>query len=221
VLVLALNAAFAVVQERQAEHALELLQRYLPPAARVRRDGTALSVEARSVVPGDVLLVAEGERICADGTALAGSMQVDASALTGESVPVSVTAGDQVDGRAFSGTLCVGGSAEVLVEQTGMRTEIGRIAALTERVGTEQSPLERQVRKAAVLIAVVAIISGFAFIPIGMAAGLTLGGAAVFAIGLLVANVPEGLLPTITLALAAGVPVAGTQRRTGQTTQRS
>jgi calcium-translocating P-type ATPase len=86
-----------------------------------------------------------------------------------------------------------------------MRTELGRIAALSQRGGRQESPLERQVKRVAWLIATVAVAAGVAFLPIGLAAGLSVGAAASFAIGLLVANVPEGLLPTITLALAVGV----------------
>jgi len=92
-----------------------------------------------------------------------------------------------------------------LVTATGMRTEIGRIASLSERVGRSDSPLEAQVKKVAKLIAVVAVVAGLAFLPLGSLAGLSLAAAISFAIGLLVANVPEGLLPTITLALAVGV----------------
>ena len=93
-----------------------------------------------------------------------------------------------------------------------MQTELGRIAALSERVEAEESPLEQQVRRVAWLIALVAVAAGLAFLPIGwLAAGLPLEDAFTFAIGLIVANVPEGLLPTLTLALAVGV--AGLARR--------
>ena len=105
----------------------------------------------------------------------------------------------------FSGTTCTGGEADALVTATGMRTELGRIAALSERAGSSESPLEHQVKRATMLIAFVAVGAGIAFLPIGLAAGLSVAAAASFAIGLLVANVPEGLLPTITLALAVGV----------------
>ena len=88
-----------------------------------------------------------------------------------------------------------------------MSTQLGRIATLTQAVGREESPLERQVKRVARLIALVAVVAAVAFVPIGMLAGLSLTQAGVFAIGLLVANVPEGLLPTITLALATGVRV--------------
>ena len=92
-----------------------------------------------------------------------------------------------------------------MVTATGMSTQLGRIAALSQRVGRDESPLEHQVKRVAWLIALVALSAGIAFLPVGLAAGLTLVAAASFAIGLLVANVPEGLLPTITLALAVGV----------------
>ena len=95
---------------------------------------------------------------------------------------------------------------EALVFATGMRTELGRIAALSERVEVEESPLEHQVRRVAWLIALVAVAAGLVFLPIGwLAAGLPLQDAFTFAVGLIVANVPEGLLPTLTLALAVGV----------------
>jgi len=213
VAVIFLNAAFAFAQEMQAERAVEALAAFLPERARVRRDGQELEIEARRLVPGDVLLIDEGDSICADARLTTGALEVDMSTLTGESVPVtrSVGPGDagvprlQAADLVFSGTACTGGQAEALVTATGMRTELGRIAALSQRTGADRSPLERQVLRAARLIAGVAIGAGAAFLPIGLAAGLTVAAAASFAIGLLVANVPEGLLPTITLALAVGV----------------
>jgi magnesium-transporting ATPase (P-type) len=105
----------------------------------------------------------------------------------------------------FTGTTCVAGTATGVVFATGALTELGRIAALSQRVRREESPLERQVRRVAWLIAMVAVGAGLVFLPLGLLAGLTFAEAAVFAVGLLVANVPEGLLPTITLAFAAGV----------------
>ncbi|WP_084793716.1 cation-translocating P-type ATPase [Actinokineospora bangkokensis] len=216
VAVVFLNAGLAFAQEQRAERAVRTLAGYLPPMASVLRDGARTSVPARDLVPGDVLLVDEGDRISADARLLSGTVEVDLSTLNGESVPVTRTAGDDavegdvLDARdlVFSGTTCTAGSASALVHATGMRTEIGRIAALTEHVGHDRSPLERQVTRVAWLIAAVAVGAGAAFLPIGtLLAGLPLGDAVQFAIGLLVANVPEGLLPTITLALAVGVRV--------------
>ena len=214
VAVILLNAALAFAQEVQAERAVEALAEYLAPHATVLRDGRRESMEARAVVPGDVLVLTEGDRVCADGRLLEGAVEIDASTLTGESVPVSRMAGAadadvpllEAPDTVFSGTSCTGGEALVLVFATGMQTELGRIAALAQRGRREPSPLELQVKRVAWLIALVATCVGLAFLPLGvLIAGLPLDDAAVFTIGLLVANVPEGLLPTITLALAVGV----------------
>ncbi|SNY59208.1 cation-translocating P-type ATPase [Paractinoplanes atraurantiacus] len=213
VAVILLNAAFAFVQERQAERAVEALAAYLPDSALVMRDGVLLEVPARDLVPGDVMEVGEGDRICADARLVEGSVAVDLSALNGESVP-AIRAADaelvpgpllEASELVFSGTSCTAGQARAVVTHTGMRTEIGRIAALSQRGRQEPSPLERQVRRATWIIAAVAVVAGAAFLPIGVLAGLGWAAAITFAIGLIVANVPEGLLPTITLALAAGV----------------
>jgi magnesium-transporting ATPase (P-type) len=211
--VILLNASFSFAQELQAERAVEALAAFLPERTWVLRDGSRQDIQARLLVPGDILLIEEGERICADARLMTGTLEVDMSTLTGESVPV-IRSSDAVDGRVpllqaaelvFSGSECTGGEAQAVVTATGMRTELGRIAALSQRVNREESPLERQVKRVAWLIAFVAVGAGLAFLPIGLAAGLSLAAAISFAIGLLVANVPEGLLPTITLALAVGV----------------
>ena len=214
VAVVLLNAVFAFFQEQHAEHAVEALAAYLPSRARVLRDSTVQDVPADSLVAGDVLLVEEGDRISADARLITGSVEVDLSTLTGESQPVTRAPGRsdagvallQAENMLFSGSACSGGEARAVVTATGMRTEIGRIAALSERVGgVESSPLEVQVRKVAKLIAIVSVVVAAAFLPLGAAAGLTTAAAISFALGMLVANVPEGLLPIITLALAAGV----------------
>jgi calcium-translocating P-type ATPase len=212
--VVLINAVFAFVQERHAEQAVEALAAYLPPKARVMRDGVAQVLDAADLVPGDILLVEEGERICADARLLEGTVEVDVSPLTGESVTVMRSAELTESGvrlleaqdLIFSGTTCTEGEARGVVFATGMGTQLGRIAALSERRPEPTSPLQREVRRVAWLIGAIALVAGAAFIPIGtFVAGLPVEDAVLFAIGLLVANVPEGLLPTITLALAVGV----------------
>ena len=211
--VIVLNAIFAFVQEMQAERAVEALAAFLPEQARVVRDGRQLEVPAEQLVPGDLVLLDEGERVCADARLCSGSLEVDLSAVTGESVPVYRAADLQdADGPllysrdlVFSGTVCTAGQARAVVTATGMATELGRVAALSQRVKHDESPLERQVKRVAWLIAAVGLGAAVAFLPLGLLAGLSLSAAVSFAIGLLVANVPEGLLPTITLALAVGV----------------
>ena len=216
VIVILINALFAFLQERHAEQAVEALSAYLPVTVHVVRDGAPKEIEVRELVPGDVIMVQEGDRVSADARLLSGSVEMDVSTLTGESLPVLREAdpfdthGPILEARdlVFSGTNCTEGEATAVVFNTGMHTELGRIAALSQRVGHDESPLEKQVKHVARLIALVAVGMGVAFIPLGtLLAGLSLGDAVNFAIGLLVANVPEGLLPTITLALAVGVRV--------------
>ncbi|WP_431920945.1 cation-translocating P-type ATPase [Nonomuraea jabiensis] len=214
VVVIIINAAFAFPQEVQAERAVEALAAYLPVRATVLRDGRPQVVPAADLVPGDVLVIEEGDRISADARLIEGGIEMDLSMLTGEAMPVFRSA-DLVDTKVgllqardlvFSGTMCTEGQARAVVFATGMRTELGRIAALSERVEREESPLERQVRKVAWLIALIAVATGAAFIPVAtFGAHLPMPEAVVFAVGLLVGNVPEGLLPVITLALALGV----------------
>jgi calcium-translocating P-type ATPase len=213
-LVIVLNAGFAFVQELQAERAVEALARYMPPHVRVLRDRRPVTIEAAALVPGDVVLLGEGDRVAADMRLLSGAVEVDCSTLTGESVSV-LRAADLVDrgvprlnarDLVFSGTTCLQGEARGVVFATGMHTELGRIASLSERVTEQPSPLERQVRRVAWLIAAVAVAMAVAFIPIAIVgAGLSLHDSVIFAVGLLTGNVPEGLLPVITLALAVAV----------------
>jgi calcium-translocating P-type ATPase len=214
VAVIVLNAGFAFVQELQAERATEALREFLPAHAKVRRDGAERDIDARELVPGDVILLSEGDRLSADARLVDGALEVDMSPLTGESQPVSrssvrarrAASPLESDDRVFAGTLCTAGEAMGVVYATGMATQLGRIAALSQRVKAEVSPLQVQVNRAAWLIAAVAVGAGVAFLAIGTTiAGLPLDDSVTFAIGLLVANVPEGLLPTITLALAVGV----------------
>jgi magnesium-transporting ATPase (P-type) len=117
--VIVLNAGFAFAQEMQAERAVEALAAFLPEHARVVRDGAQQDIEARLLVPGDVLLIEEGERICADARLISGAVEVDLSTLTGESAPVTRSAAAvasavpllQAEEVVFSGTACTGGEA--------------------------------------------------------------------------------------------------------------
>ncbi len=219
-LVIALNALFAFVQEMQAERAVEALAQFLPQHVTVLRGGKPSSIVAVDLVPGDVVVVEEGDRIAADMRLISGAVEVDLSTLTGESAP-ALRSAKLIDAGVpriaardllFSGTSATGGEARAVVFATGMHTELGRIAALSERVKEEPSPLERQVRRVAWLIAGIAVTMAVAFVPVAIfGAGLSFNNSVVFAVGLLAGNVPEGLLPVITLALA--VAVRGLARR--------
>ncbi|SPT51186.1 cation-translocating P-type ATPase [Actinomadura madurae] len=217
--VILVNAVFALLQEHQAERAVEALAAYLPEQARVVRDGRRQAVDVAGLVPGDLILLEEGDKVPADARLTDGALELDLSMLTGESAPVERVAAPAEEGigllhepnLVFSGTTCTGGEARAIVFATGGHTELGRIAALSQRAPRGDSPLETQVKKVAWLIAAVAIGMGAVFLLIGALVGLPLTDALMFAIGLLVANVPEGLLPTITLALAVGVRVLARQ----------
>ena len=214
VLVILLNATFAFIEEVHSERAVEALARYMPERVTALRDGAQRVIETAELVPGDVVLVEEGERIAADIRLIAGAVEVDLSALTGESVPAVRSAEFRDTDRPrlsarellFSGTTCTGGDARGVVFATGMHTELGRIAALSQRVKEEPSPLDRQVRRVSWLIAAIAVGMAIAFVPIAIfGAGLSVKRSVVFAVGLLAGNVPEGLLPVITLSLAVAV----------------
>jgi calcium-translocating P-type ATPase len=213
-LVIVLNALFAFVQEMQAERAVEALAQFLPQHVRVLREGAVTAIMASALVPGDIVVVEEGDRIAADLRLISGAVEVDLSTLTGESAP-ALRSAELVDSGVprilardllFSGTNCTAGEARGVVFATGMHTELGRIAALSERVKEEPSPLEVQVRRVAWLIAAIAVGMAVAFVPVAIfGAGLSLKNSVVFSVGLLAGNVPEGLLPVITLALAVAV----------------
>ncbi|MEX2103267.1 MAG: HAD-IC family P-type ATPase, partial [Gaiellaceae bacterium] len=197
VAVVLVNAVFAFVQEYRAEKAVEALRRILPQRALVRRGGRRAEIASEEVVPGDVLLLTAGDRISADADLLAqNALRVDISTLTGESYPVAP------EERVFAGTYVVSGSAEAFVSATGMETEFGKIADLTQRTERERSPLEHELDWVTRFVAVVAFGIGATFFVVAGALGMSLSDRFVFAIGVMVANVPEGLLPTVTLSLA-------------------
>ena len=228
-LVIALNALFAFVQEMQAERAVEALAQFLPPRVTVLREGERSSILAADLVPGDVVVVEEGDRIAADMRMISGAVEVDLSTLNGESAPALRSAAlvdvdvPRIAARdlLFSGTSATGGEARGVVFATGMHTELGRIAALSERVKEEPSPLEAQVRRVAWLIAAIAVTMAVAFVPVAiLGAGLSFQNSVVFAVGLLAGNVPEGLLPVITLALAVAVGALARRGRSSSASAR-
>ena len=199
VAVILVNAVFSFVQEYRAEQAVEALRAILPQRVRVRRDGRPQELTADQIVPGDLMLLTSGDRVSADAELVSGiEIKVDMSTLTGESHPVRHAPGDEV----FAGTFVVAGSAEAIASATGMRTELGRIAQLTEHAERRPSPLELEMRRVTRLVAVLSVSIGATFFFVGGALGMGLTERFVFALGVTVANVPEGLLPTVTLSLA-------------------
>ncbi len=198
VLVIIINAVFSFFQEYRAEQAVAALSRMLPARAHVRRDGDVAEIASEDVVAGDVLLLAPGDRVVADADVLtATDLRADQSALTGESRPV------ELEHQVFAGTYVTAGTAEALVTATGMQTRFGRIAALTQQTERERSPLERELDRVVRIVAVMAVTIGVVFFVVaGLTGRMDVSDRFVFAIGVTVALVPNGLLPTVTLSLA-------------------
>jgi P-type Ca2+ transporter type 2C len=222
--VVVINAVFSFWQEYKAERATDALKRLLPSYARVLRDSEERRILAEELVPGDVLLLTEGDHISADSRLVAeAELRVDQSTLTGESHPVHKTseavarADPETDsGRAlaqvelpnlvFAGTSVAFGTGKAVVFATGMDSEFGTIAHLTQSVGNELSPLQKELKRVTKIVTVLAVSVGVLFFILAIAlAGVSLAESFIFAVGMIVAFVPEGMLPTVTLSLAMGV----------------
>ncbi|HMA39712.1 MAG TPA: cation-transporting P-type ATPase [Gemmatimonadales bacterium] len=210
--VILVNGVFSFWQEYRAERAIAALRRLLPQRAKALRDGKLTDIPALQLVPGDVLLLEEGDVVPADCRLIDGAgVRVNAAAITGESVPLSRTAGpseeDDVIRAAnvlLAGTSLVRGQGRALAFATGMHTEFGKIAGLTQMVVEPPTPLQDEIARLSRLVAIISTSLGVVFFAVGQVLGLPFWGNLTFAIGIIVANVPEGLLPTVTLALAAG-----------------
>jgi len=214
--VIFLNAIFSFVQESQAERAVEALKKLLPTRARVLRAGEIKEVLASDLVPGDVIVLDTGDSISADARLVQEvELRTNNSALTGESEPVRRTADPlpeqpvplaEIPNLVFAGTSVAFGSGRAVVFATGMNTQFGKVAGLTQGVKMAPSPLQIEVRNVALIVAAIALVAGAILFAVGtLLAEMTFSNAILFAIGMITANVPEGLLPTLTLALAAGV----------------
>ncbi|MBL8211518.1 MAG: cation-transporting P-type ATPase [Bryobacterales bacterium] len=214
--VVLVNGLFSYWQEYEAERAVEELEAMLPHQVTVRREGQERSLAAAGLVPGDVVVLREGEAIPADARViLSERLRLDTSAMTGESRPVPRSADPAADGAGallalpnvvLAGSSVLSGHGEAVIFATGAQTEFGRIAQLTGRQRERPSPLEKELRWLTRLVAILAVSMGAVFYAIGTVfGGLTPVTAFLFSIGIIVANVPEGLLPTLTLALAMGV----------------
>ena len=215
--VIVVNGLFSFFQEYRAERAVEALQELLPHQTTVVRGGHERQLPAAQLVPGDLVILDEGDQVAADGQLLAAEgLRVDQSALTGEShavfkVPVKLDERERVPRLerhelVFAGTGVVAGRGTCLVTATGMTTEIGAVARLTQAVLPEPSPLQREMARVTRVVMVLAVVIGAGFLLLGVATGvLSLAQGFLFALGVVVANVPEGLLPTLTLALALAV----------------
>lgn len=212
VVVILVNGAFSFAQEYRAERAVRALSALLPETAVVRRVGRKLTVPAYELVPGDILLLREGDRISADARVLHSSeLKVDMSTLTGESKPVGRLSEplteapvDPLDAPnvVFAGTFVTSGSGTAAVAATGATTRLGGISRLTAGVVRRPTPLRIQLNRAVRLLAGFAVVTGLTFFGVALGLGTAPRDGFLFSVGVIVALVPEGLLPTLSLSLA-------------------
>ena len=196
-----LNAVFAFWQEYRADRSAERLRRLLPTATRVLRDGRPTTVDASQLVVEDVVLLSAGDRIAADlVVVLAHELACDESMVTGESGSVPRAVGQ----RLLAGTFVVQGEGEATVVAVGAGTTLAGISALAASADRPASPLSQQLARVVRVIAVIAASTGAVLGVGGLFLGLSATDAFLFGVGVSVALVPEGLLPTVTLSLARG-----------------
>ena len=212
--VVVLNALIGFVQEYRAGKAIQALAQLVSEPARVRREGRWTQADADALVPGDVVSLEAGARVVADLRILqARGLRADEAALTGESVPVDKAA-DPVDAAAelaerrsllHGGTLVTAGTAEAVVVATGDRTELGRISGLLGTVEPTQTPLTRNIARLGSTLTKVIGTVAVVLLGVALLRGYPLADAAMAAITLAVAAIPEGLPAIVTIALAIGV----------------
>lgn len=213
--VVLLNAALGFYQEHRAERTLAALKEMLAPSTRVRRDGRLQEVDTSQLVPGDVVLLEAGDRVPADGRIIAAhSLEVIEAALTGESHAVPKLAapledpalplGDRVN-MLYMNTVITRGRAEMVVSATGMATEMGRLADLIAATGEEATPLQQQLDTLGKKLAAIAALVVTLIFTLDFLRGQPLTQAAMTAVALAVAAIPEGLPAVVTVTLAIGM----------------
>jgi magnesium-transporting ATPase (P-type) len=199
--VILLNGVFAFVQEQRAIHAAERLRDLLPRQVTVVRDGMVTHVHAEELVAGDTVLLEGGDRVSADlRLDIVHGLALDTSALTGESVSTHPAVGDV----AYAGCFVVEGEARATVVATGVRTRLAGIAQLTAAHRPAPTPLRLELDRVTRMIAAVAVTIGVVFFGVALLVGTPASDGFLFAVGVTVAVVPCGLLPTVTLSLANG-----------------
>lgn len=198
--VIVVNGTFAFVQEFRAEHAAEKLNELLPEHTTVQRDGANVDIPATELVVGDLVLLHAGDRVSADMTVVTSeSLTVDTSLLSGESVPEESSIGDAL----FAGCYVTKGEATAVVVATGVGTKLASLAVLTQEGKRPVSPLQHELTRIVRTIALLAVGIGTSFFVLSVLLGGSARHGFLFAVGVTVALVPEGLLPTVTLSLAA------------------
>ncbi len=212
--IIILNAVLGFTQEYRAEKAMAALKKLAVPSVKVRRDGEVSEASAVNLVPGDVVLLEAGNFVAADcRVLLSADLQTQEAALTGESLPVRKTskAIDQADlalgdrrNMVYMGTYITSGRGEALVAETGMRTELGRIAGMIQTVEREPTPLQKRLGQLGKVLAAAALFIVLLIFVLGWLRGENLEVLFLTAVSIAVAAVPEGLPAVMTIALTLG-----------------
>lgn len=197
-----INTILGFYQEAKAEQALAALKKIITPHAKVVRNQAVEKIEARFLVPGDLVIFGQGDRIPADGELIeAVNLSINEAILTGESVPVSKKAKEQV----YLGTTIVSGRGKFVVSLTGKSTEMGKIAQELITVTQEKTPLQCRLSRVARVLALIVAVISFAIFLIGMVAGNSFVSMFTTSVAIAVAAIPEGMVVSLTVILAIGM----------------
>ena len=219
VLILIVNAVLGYIQESKAEEAVEALSQMTAPQTNVLRDGKIARINTVDVVPGDMVVLGEGDSIPADGRLLAAaSLRVAEASLTGESVPVGKNVDTLAEAKAlgdranmvFNGTSVTQGTGRAIVTSTGMRTQVGKIADLLQATDDDDSPLQKEMNYVSKILGIaVCIIAAGVLVALALTEGFNdihdVIDSLLLSVSLAVAAVPEGLAAILTVVLALGV----------------
>ncbi|WP_416825268.1 HAD-IC family P-type ATPase [Ectobacillus polymachus] len=212
--ILLFNAGVGTIQERKAEQAVETLTKFVPPDCHVIRDGKEQQIPASDLLPGDIILLEAGDRVPADIRLLENwNVEVNESALTGESLPVKKEAEkvEEHTGLAdrrnllYLGTHITRGKLKGIVVETGSRTEMGHLLTMLSEEEIEDTPLQKQVTAISKTFMKVALVAGSFVFLAGLLRGMPLGQLGITSVALVSSAIPEGLPVTITIALTAGI----------------
>jgi magnesium-transporting ATPase (P-type) len=212
--VVIMNAIIGAVQEGRAERSMEALRRLAAVRVRVKRNGGQQLIDARELVPGDIVLVQAGDAVAADARLIeAASLEAAEAALTGESLPVNKSVGElpaatllaDRSNMIHSGTHIVAGRGVAIVVETGVHTEVGNIATLTQKAAQPKTPLELRLSQFGRFLVVAAVLIFLTVIGVGVWRGLPFFDVLMVAISQMVSLVPEGLPVAMTIALAVGM----------------
>ncbi|QQS23114.1 HAD-IC family P-type ATPase [bacterium] len=208
------NTILGFYQENKAENALAKLKTYLKQEARVMRNGEEKQIDAKDVVVGDIMLLSQGDRVQGDGRIVfVNDFQVDEAVLTGESLPVTKSAepvafsasiSDQ-DSMVFAGTLVTQGYATVIVTDTGLQTELGKISSLLAISSSEQTPLQKAVYKFSIYSSIILGLLTLVVFVVGILVGYSPLDMFLTSVAIAVSAIPEGLPVSMTVILAVGV----------------